>query len=257
MLLAKVILQDVLHALDFVMCMFEKVLRSTLQSMLTPLEICAVIAVVDVSEGTNWYQIVLAVTSLVLAVCDWHVPQVISHHDFICRFLSATCMQTLFPYSPTLTCLAFLWPTFGKRAQSISVSTSTPDSEVDASVYVAASAGDEISLDDVIAKLKVPFNEDTRGTQLLAAAITLRDSRGRDRKAALRKMASAWGVTVNEKIEGKYKARLNSALAEDIQASVCKAALDWESWAQPSQGSDTRSVPRPDAEPTRPDAELV
>ena len=64
----------------------------------------------------------------------------------------------------------------------------------------------------------------------------------------LRKMAAAWGVTLNEKIEGKYRPRWSSVLAEDIQASVCKAALDWESWAQPSQGSDKRSLSRPDAE---------
>ena len=67
--------------------------------------------------------------------------------------------------------------------------------------------------------------------EILAAAITLRDSRGRDRKDALRRMANAWGVTVNEKVGGKYKPRPNSALEEDIQASVCKAALDWESGA--------------------------
>ena len=60
-----------------------------------------------------------------------------------------------------------------------------------------------MSLDDVIAKLKAPGNEDTRGKEILAAAITLRDSSGRDRLAALRNMATAWGVTVTKKIEGK------------------------------------------------------
>ena len=104
------------------------------------------------------------------------------------------------------------------------------------------------TLDDVIAQLKAPGNEDTRGQEILAAAITLRDSSGRDRKAALRKMANAWGVTLNEKVAGRYKPRPNSALAESIQASVCKAALDWESRAEPSQSSDTRSPLRVDAE---------
>ena len=96
--------------------------------------------------------------------------------------------------------------------------------------------------------MKAAVNEDTCGQEILAAAITLRDSSGRDRKVALRKMATAWGVTVTEKVEGKYKQRPNSALAEDIQAAVCKAALDWESRAQPSQGSDKRAPSRPDAE---------
>ena len=115
MLLVKVVLQDMLQALEFVMSMFVKLLRSTpqilehlmsmftavLQSMPSPLEICAFIAVVDVSEGKNCFQIALAVTNLLLAVCDWHVPQVIPHHNFLCRFLSAICMQALFPYLPT------------------------------------------------------------------------------------------------------------------------------------------------------------
>ena len=158
-------------------------------------------------------------------------------------------MQALFPYSPTLICLAFLYPTFGKRRQS--TSTSAPESGVGASEHVPTSAGDKLSLDDVIAKLKAAGNEDTRGEEILAAAIPLRDSSGRDRKAALRKIATAWGLTVNEKIEGKYQPRPNSALAADIQASVCRAALDRESPAEPSQSFDTRSPSRTDAEPVR------
>ena len=141
-------------------------------------------------------------------------------------------------------------------------STSAPESGVGASEHGSTSAGDKISLDDVIAKLRTAGNEDTRGEEILAAAITLRDSSGRDRQAALRKMANAWGVTVNEKVEGKYKPRPHSALEKDIQASVCKAAseweptaqpsqssaLEWEPRAQPSQSSDTRSSSRPDTD---------
>ena len=194
------------------MSIFVKVLRSTaqilehlmyistavFQRMPSPLEIGACIAVVDVTEGNTYFQMGLAVTSLFLAVCDWHVPRVISYHNFICSFLSAICMQALCPYSPTLTCLAFLYPTFGKRAQSIP--TSGPEYGVGASEHVATSTGVKISLDDVIAKLKAPGNEDTRGQEILAAAITLRDSSGRDRKTALRKMANAWG---DRKREGR------------------------------------------------------
>ena len=99
--MASVVLKVMLLALEFVMSMFVKVLRSTtqilehlmsrftavLQSMPSPLEIGACIAVVDVIECNNYFQMALAVTSMFLAVCDWHVPQVISHHNFICRFL--------------------------------------------------------------------------------------------------------------------------------------------------------------------------
>ena len=69
--------------------------------------------------------------------------------------------------------------------------TPTPESGAGASEQVPTSTGDEMSLDDVIAKLMAPGNEDTRGQEILAAAITLRDSRGRDRLAALRNMATA------------------------------------------------------------------
>ena len=120
---------------------------------------------------------------------------------------------------------------------------------IGASEHVSSSAVTKISLDDVIAKLKAAGKEDTRGAEILAAAITLCDSSGRDRKDALRKMAHSWGVTVNEKVGGKYKRRPNAALAEDIQASVCKTALDWESRAEPSQSSDTRTPSIGEAEP--------
>ena len=81
-----------------------------------------------------------------------------------------------------------------------------------------------MSLDDVIAKLMAPGNEDRRGQEILAATITLRDASGRDRKAVLRNMATAWEVTEKMKIEGKYKHRPISVLATDIQPSVCRAA---------------------------------
>ena len=97
----------------------QGMLTAVLQSMLSPLEMGACIAVVDGSDAKNGIRIHLAVTSLFFALCDWHVPLFISYHNFICRFLSAICMQALFPYSLTLTCLAFLYPTFGKRAHSM------------------------------------------------------------------------------------------------------------------------------------------
>ena len=54
--------------------------KGVLQSMPSPLEIGVCIAVVNVTEGNNYFQIALAVTSLFLAVCDWRVPRVISCH---------------------------------------------------------------------------------------------------------------------------------------------------------------------------------
>ena len=67
MSLVKVVLQDMLQALAFVMSLFTAVL----QSMPSPLEMCACIVVVDGCETENGFQIALAVTSLLLAACDW------------------------------------------------------------------------------------------------------------------------------------------------------------------------------------------
>ena len=117
-----------------------------------------------------------------------------------------------------------------------------------ATEHVSASAPDEISLDEIIAKVPAAAHEDAEGEEILAAALTLRDSKGRDRKNALRKIVNSWGVPVNDKVAGKYKHRPNSALEEDIQAAVCKAALDWDSRSQPSQGFDKRAPSGPDAE---------
>ena len=72
-----------------------------------------------------------------------------------------------------------------------STPTWAPKSGLGGSEQGSTSAGDKTSLDDVIAKLMAADNEDKRGQEILAAAITLRDSSGRDRQAALRKTASA------------------------------------------------------------------
>ena len=96
------------------------------------------------------------------------------------------------------------------------------------------------SLNEVINKLKATINIDARGEKILAAAITLRDSSGRDRQLALRQMASAWKVTLNQKVDGKYKLRTDAAVAEDIEVALCKAASDWESQSDSSQSCDAR-----------------
>ena len=57
-----------------------------------------------------------------------------------------------------------------------------------------------ITLDAAIAKLSAHSDIDKRGQDVLAAAITLRDSSGRDRKTALRLMTSTWDVHRRVKI---------------------------------------------------------
>ena len=66
MSLVKMVLRSTPRILKHLLSMFKAVL----QSMPSPLEIGACIAVVDVIEGNNYFQMGLAVTSLFLAVCD-------------------------------------------------------------------------------------------------------------------------------------------------------------------------------------------
>ena len=76
-------------------------------------------------------------------------------------------------------------------------------------------------------KKKLQFHEeaDELASKILAAAITLRDCKGRDRKAALHQMAGAWKVDRRVKMDGVWKNRALAAIAEDLEAAVCDATL--------------------------------
>jgi hypothetical protein len=93
---------------------------------------------------------------------------------------------------------------------------------------IPASTEDKVSLDGVIAKLKALDRTSQRAEEILAAAITLRDSSGRDRLRALRTMATTWHKARYEKVDGKWKDRTVSALANDIEAALCDAYMEWE-----------------------------
>ena len=173
---------------------FQYLRKLVLQSTLSPLEIGACIVVVDASEPEcQGVQTALAV--FILGMCDWHVPLIVPHHYTVCRLLSASCMQAFALFSATLICWTFADPTFGKRAQISASSASRETQSGDgASEHVPTSTEDKISLDNVIAKLNAVDGFNKRAEEILAAAITLRDSSGRDRQRALRSMAATWGV---------------------------------------------------------------
>ena len=99
-----------------------------------------------------------------------------------------------------LICWAFAHPTFGKKAQTTSASASQ-DSVAGSGVSENAPAcqDDKTSLDDIIAKFEAMEETTERAETILAAAITLRDSRGRDRVSALRSMATTWNISRREK----------------------------------------------------------
>ena len=75
------------------------------------------------------------------------------------------------------------------------------------SLLLSACAPEKMTLEDVIAKLDAHGELDDLGKHILAAAITLRDSTGRDRLPDLRRMCRAWGVDRQEKIDGKWQNR--------------------------------------------------
>ena len=62
-----------------------------------------------------------------------------------------------------------------------------------------------ISLDDVISKFEAMDGIAEDAEKILAAAITLRDNSGRDRKEALRSMAATWNVARQDKVNDKWK----------------------------------------------------
>ena len=85
-----------------------------------------------------------------------------------------------------------------------------------------------MTLDAAITKLSAHSDLDGRGKDILAAATTLRDSTGRDRKNALRSMCRAWCVDRQEKIAGKWKNRGLPVLETLLKESVCLAAARWQ-----------------------------
>ena len=69
---------------------------------------------------------------------------------------------------------------------------------------------------------------DEQASNILTAAITLRDAVGLPRKIALRQMVAHWRVPRPAKIDGKWKDRSLDAIADDLEAAVCAAAAAHE-----------------------------
>ena len=99
-----------------------------------------------------------------------------------------------------------------------------------------------MTLDDAIAKLSARSDLDGRGAKILAAAITLRDSRGCERTHALRLMCSGdWGVNLQEKIDGKWKDLSLPMIDAALSNAVCLAAAQWQ--PEPRGQTEQRGVP--------------
>ena len=61
--------------------------------------------------------VAIALTILLLAIMDWHVPRVTTWQPITCRVLTAMCMYAL-RADTACTVTALLLPTFGKRSQA-------------------------------------------------------------------------------------------------------------------------------------------
>ena len=58
--------------------------------------------------------------------------------------------------------------------------------------------------------------------EILAAAIALRGSGGRERLSALRNIAGAWGVARQGKVDGKWKVYESLGLSEYVNSDIHK-----------------------------------
>ena len=159
------------------------VIQSVLQSTVSALEVVACIVLVEGSLEDQCIRKVLTVSLLLLALSDWHVPQAVPHHHAGCRLLSAMCMQALCPHSLVMLLIAFVCPTFGKRSPSIPPASSRERMPTrGASEHAASPAQGVPSLEQAIARVTRLAEENERAKEILAAAVTLRDSIGRDRQ---------------------------------------------------------------------------
>jgi hypothetical protein len=97
--------------------------------------------------------------------------------------------------------------------------------------HAASPAQGVPSLEQAIARVTRLAEENERAKEILAAAVTLRDSIGRDRQRAIKAMAKIWGVSRYAKNELGWKDRPLADIARDVEAGVCQAAFECQSSA--------------------------
>ena len=133
----------------------------------------------------------------------------------------------LFQYNPKLllrSLLRFLLSFIRSFIHSCSMATRAPEGSARALHRVSV-----MDLHAAITRMTGFTDLDPRGEEILAAAISLRDATGRDRKQSLQGMCSSWGVLRREKISGKWKNRALALVDTELQQKVCAAAERWHS----------------------------
>ena len=99
-----------------------------------------------------------------------------------------------------------------------------------------------MTLASTISMLSTQSNLDDRGSEILAAAISLQESTGRNRLGALRAMCTSWGVQRREKVSGKWKDRSVATLQELLTNAVCLAAAQYSAASPTNAGPEQRGA---------------
>ena len=99
-----------------------------------------------------------------------------------------------------------------------------------------------MTLASAISMLSAHPKLDDRGSEILAAAISLQESTGRSLKEALHAMCTAWGVQRRENISGKWKNRSVATLQELLTNSVCLAAAQYLAASPENTGQEQRGA---------------
>ena len=90
-----------------------------------------------------------------------------------------------------------------------------------------ADEASSLTLDAVITLLRARCDIDDRGRDILAAAYTMRDESGRDRKNSIRSLLTSREVSRREKINGKWKDRKIETVARELERTISVAASHW------------------------------
>jgi hypothetical protein len=99
-----------------------------------------------------------------------------------------------------------------------------------------------MTLASAISMLSAQTNLNDRGSEILAAAISLQDSTGRDRLGALRAMFTSWRVQRREKTSGKWKDRKVATLQELLTNAVSSAAAQYLAASQENTAPEQRGA---------------
>ena len=151
---------------------------------------------------TGWRNC-FAVVCLAMILAERHLQSL-----WRCSLLSGLCM-CLLGFGAGCIALAFVAPSFPGSAA---------EHDGGAAEHERANAEEVRSVEDIIAVLAEEGGE--RAQSIVAAALAVRDARGRGRKDTLRKLAAQWGkILIRRKEDGRWKDRG----LDDIQQDIVKA----------------------------------